>query len=164
LCVTGCVLENEAPPAALDVVAADAHKNCVLDENPSGGAVQVAGAQKWLPAWSVDLRRCAYEIRHSCSIKRDTDSSGSCQASAWPQREILAANAGVSPRTVYAIELEGVQPTRATRVVLAMALSCGVADLFPPAGCATRADGSGTSGETPEPGGDVVNQRKESES
>ena len=44
-------------------------------------------------------------------------------------REVLAAEAGVSPRTVYAIEVEGVQPHRATRQVLARALDCEPDDL-----------------------------------
>lgn len=44
-------------------------------------------------------------------------------------RERLAALAGVSPRTIYAIEVEGVQPQRATRYVLAHALGCDVSDL-----------------------------------
>lgn len=46
-------------------------------------------------------------------------------------RERLAALAGVSPRTVYAIEVEGVQPQRATRTVIAAALGCETSDLFP---------------------------------
>lgn len=45
-------------------------------------------------------------------------------------RERLAALAGLSPRTIYAIEVAGVQPQRATRHVLADALGCAPADLF----------------------------------
>jgi transcriptional regulator with XRE-family HTH domain len=37
-------------------------------------------------------------------------------------REELARRAGLSPRTIYAIELEGVHPQRATKYVLAQAL------------------------------------------
>jgi DNA-binding XRE family transcriptional regulator len=44
-------------------------------------------------------------------------------------REVLAALAGVSPRTIYAIEVEGVRPQRATLRVLCMALGCEAADL-----------------------------------
>jgi hypothetical protein len=33
---------------------------------------------------------------------------------------------------VYAIEVEGVRPQRATRRVLALALGCAVEDIFPP--------------------------------
>jgi len=46
-------------------------------------------------------------------------------------REALAAIAGLSPRTIYAIEVEGVRPQRATRRVLADALECEPTDLFP---------------------------------
>jgi DNA-binding XRE family transcriptional regulator len=44
-------------------------------------------------------------------------------------REELAGMAGVSPRTIYAIEVEGVHPQRATRHVLALALGVAVAEL-----------------------------------
>jgi DNA-binding XRE family transcriptional regulator len=47
-------------------------------------------------------------------------------------REVLAAQAGVSPRTIYAIEVEGVKPTRATRKVLSLALGCEMGDLNGP--------------------------------
>jgi DNA-binding XRE family transcriptional regulator len=46
-------------------------------------------------------------------------------------REVLAAAAGVSARTIYAIEIEGNRPQRATQRVLALALDCDVADIFP---------------------------------
>jgi DNA-binding XRE family transcriptional regulator len=39
-------------------------------------------------------------------------------------REALAALAGISPRTIYAIEVEGVRPQRATVRVLSLALRC----------------------------------------
>jgi DNA-binding XRE family transcriptional regulator len=45
-------------------------------------------------------------------------------------RERLAALAGLSPRTIYAIEVEGVQPQRATQRVLAEALGCQPSDLY----------------------------------
>ena len=55
-------------------------------------------------------------------------------------RERLAALAGVSPRTIYAVELEAVQPQRATRYVIAQALGTDVNDLFDDEGpVATRA-------------------------
>lgn len=44
-------------------------------------------------------------------------------------REVLAAMAGLSPRTLYAIEREGVRPQRATCHVLADALGCSPGDL-----------------------------------
>jgi len=44
-------------------------------------------------------------------------------------REALASTAGISPRTVYAIESEGVRPQRATVRVLAEALGCRPSDL-----------------------------------
>ncbi len=44
-------------------------------------------------------------------------------------RERLAALAGVSARTIYAIEIERVRPQRATRRVLATALRIDVSDL-----------------------------------
>jgi DNA-binding XRE family transcriptional regulator len=46
-------------------------------------------------------------------------------------RERLGALAGLTPRTIYAIEIEGVRPRRATRHVLAEALSCDGRELFP---------------------------------
>jgi transcriptional regulator with XRE-family HTH domain len=46
-------------------------------------------------------------------------------------RERLAALAGLTPRTIYAIEIEGVNPHRATRKVLALALGVKPAHLFP---------------------------------
>jgi len=46
-------------------------------------------------------------------------------------REELAAVAGLSPRTIYALEVEGVRPQRATRRVLAIALGCAVDELTP---------------------------------
>lgn len=46
-------------------------------------------------------------------------------------REELAALAGLSPRTIYALEVEEVRAQRATRRVLALALDCNVAELFP---------------------------------
>ncbi len=46
-------------------------------------------------------------------------------------RERLGALAGVSAGTVYAIEVEGVNATRATRTVLALALGCSAGDIFP---------------------------------
>jgi DNA-binding XRE family transcriptional regulator len=47
-------------------------------------------------------------------------------------REALAAAAGISTRTVYAIEVEGNRPQRATQRVLAIALGCDVEDIgFP---------------------------------
>jgi transcriptional regulator with XRE-family HTH domain len=45
-------------------------------------------------------------------------------------REQLAAEAGLSARTIYAIEREGVRPQRATRRVLAEALGCRPSDLL----------------------------------
>lgn len=45
-------------------------------------------------------------------------------------RERLAQRAGVSARTVFGIEREGVRPRRATAVVLAAALGCSPADLM----------------------------------
>lgn len=45
-------------------------------------------------------------------------------------REQLGADAGLSPRTIYAIEMEGVCPQRATRRVLATALGCDPEDLI----------------------------------
>jgi DNA-binding XRE family transcriptional regulator len=44
-------------------------------------------------------------------------------------RERLGALAGVSPRTIYAIEVEGVIPQRATVAVLSAALACRPQDL-----------------------------------
>jgi DNA-binding XRE family transcriptional regulator len=44
-------------------------------------------------------------------------------------REQLAAEAGLSARTIYAIEVEGVRPQRATRRVLAEALGCTRAEI-----------------------------------
>jgi transcriptional regulator with XRE-family HTH domain len=44
-------------------------------------------------------------------------------------REALAAAAGVSPRTIYGIEVEGARPHRATRQVIAQALGCDPAAL-----------------------------------
>jgi hypothetical protein len=41
----------------------------------------------------------------------------------------LAGLAGISPRTIYAIEVEGVKPQRATQHVLALALGISVTDL-----------------------------------
>lgn len=46
-------------------------------------------------------------------------------------REELAAMAGLSPRTIYALEVEGVRPQRATRRVLAISLNCNPGELFP---------------------------------
>lgn len=46
-------------------------------------------------------------------------------------RERLAAKAGVSVRTIYALEVEGVCPRRATQQVLAEALGVAASDLFP---------------------------------
>ena len=45
-------------------------------------------------------------------------------------RERLAASAGVSVRTIYALEVEGVRPRRATQRVLADALGVSPSDLF----------------------------------
>jgi transcriptional regulator with XRE-family HTH domain len=47
-------------------------------------------------------------------------------------REELASLAGLSPRTIYALELEGVRAHRATRRVLAIALGCDPDNLFSP--------------------------------
>lgn len=44
-------------------------------------------------------------------------------------RERLAALAGLSPRTIFAIEVEGVRPQRATCRVLADALGCDASAL-----------------------------------
>jgi DNA-binding XRE family transcriptional regulator len=46
-------------------------------------------------------------------------------------REGLAVRAGLSARTIYAIEVEGVRPQRATCVVLGLALGCDPDRLFP---------------------------------
>ena len=46
-------------------------------------------------------------------------------------RETLAATAGVSPRTIYGIEVERRQPLRATARVLALALECEPGSLLP---------------------------------
>jgi DNA-binding XRE family transcriptional regulator len=46
-------------------------------------------------------------------------------------RERLGALAGVSPRTIYNIEVEGVRARRATCHVLAEALGWSVKELFP---------------------------------
>lgn len=39
-------------------------------------------------------------------------------------REVLGAKAGISPRTIYNIEVEGVRPQRSTVRVLCLALDC----------------------------------------
>jgi transcriptional regulator with XRE-family HTH domain len=55
-------------------------------------------------------------------------------------REVLGSLAGVSPRTIYGIELGGVQPQRATVRVLCLALGVEDSELFPDRwGGATRA-------------------------
>lgn len=46
-------------------------------------------------------------------------------------REQLAAEAGVSPRTIFAVEVEGVQPQRSTQRVLALVLGCEPTDIVP---------------------------------
>jgi len=46
-------------------------------------------------------------------------------------REGLAAVAGVSPRTIYNIEVEGRDPRRATKRALCLALERTVAEVFP---------------------------------
>ncbi len=46
-------------------------------------------------------------------------------------REGLAAKAGVTARTIYNIEVERVNPQRATKHVIAEALELPVDDLFP---------------------------------
>jgi transcriptional regulator with XRE-family HTH domain len=46
-------------------------------------------------------------------------------------RERLAALAGVSARTIYALEVEGGRPQHATRHVLAEALGLDAVELFP---------------------------------
>lgn len=45
--------------------------------------------------------------------------------------EELAARAGLSLKTIYSIEVDGVRPQRATRRVLALALGITVEDIFP---------------------------------
>jgi DNA-binding XRE family transcriptional regulator len=55
-------------------------------------------------------------------------------------REVLASLAGISPRTIYGIEVGGVQPQRATVRVLCLALGVEDSELFPDRwGGATRA-------------------------
>jgi DNA-binding XRE family transcriptional regulator len=55
-------------------------------------------------------------------------------------REVLASLAGVSARTIYGIEVGGVQPQRATVRVLCLALGVEDSELFPDRwGGATRA-------------------------
>ena len=66
-------------------------------------------------------------------------------------REELAALAGLSPRTIYAIEVEGVRPQRATRRVLALALACATEDLFPNDALHAGGPGSPCEGTTHRP-------------
>jgi transcriptional regulator with XRE-family HTH domain len=61
--------------------------------------------------------------------QRTTTTLQRLRLAAGDSREVLAARAGLSARTIYAIELEGVQPQRATRRVLAEALGCEPEDL-----------------------------------
>lgn len=54
------------------------------------------------------------------------------RALAGLSRERLAALAGLSPRTIYAIEREGVRPHEPTLYALANALNCDLEDLEGP--------------------------------
>jgi len=57
-------------------------------------------------------------------------------------RDALAVYAGISPRTVYNIEVRGKQPHRATKRVLALTLGVAVEEIFP-------TENGGLANETP---------------
>jgi DNA-binding XRE family transcriptional regulator len=77
--------------------------------------------------------RLGVGLRHLQAMVRSSGISAvsTARRAAGLSRERLAAQAGVSVRTIYALEVERVRPRRATRRVLADALGLTPADLFP---------------------------------
>lgn len=56
-------------------------------------------------------------------IRTDPPSLRDARVALNLSREVFAAECGLSPRTIYAIEIEGVRPQRATCAVIEMTLA-----------------------------------------